>query len=207
MSGKDLFEGMSYVDECFVDEAENALLPKAYGAYWMKVASLAACFTLVLFAAMCFYHLYPFADRNMTEVAIGDIEADADAPEECAPGQAAPDTKGEGNVEHGKEQVVQDSLIDVPGGESATRAPEMMVRIQKMTDTGFVGTVQNNGGFTVFDDGTEITVTVDLETDPDFNPEDYLVGDLVYVMYTDWDINERTIVASIMGIVDEPICD
>ena len=28
MSGKDLFEGMSYVDERFVDEAENKAYPK-----------------------------------------------------------------------------------------------------------------------------------------------------------------------------------
>lgn len=83
----------------------------------------------------------------------------------------------------------------------------MMVRIQELTETGFIGTVHNNGGFMVFEDGTQITVTVDLETDPDFSPEKYKTGDLVYVMYTSWDEDELTIVASILGIVDEPICD
>ena len=89
----------------------------------------------------------------------------------------------------------------------ASRAPEMMVRIQELTETGFIGTVQNNGGFMVFEDGTQITVTVDPETDPDFTPEKYKTGDLVYVMYTSWDEDELTIVASILGIVDEPVCD
>ena len=83
----------------------------------------------------------------------------------------------------------------------------MMVRIQELTDTGFIGTVQNNGGFVVFEDGTQITVTVDLETDSNFTPENYKIGDLVYVMYTSWDEEELTIVASILGIVDEPIHD
>lgn len=83
----------------------------------------------------------------------------------------------------------------------------MMVRIQELTETGFIGTVLNNGGFMVFEDGTQITVTVDPETDPDFTPEKYKTGDLVYVLYTSWDEDELTIVASILGIVDEPVCD
>ena len=83
----------------------------------------------------------------------------------------------------------------------------MMVRILELTETGFIGTVQNNGGFMVFEDGAQITVTVDLETDSDFSPEKYKTGDLVYVMYTSWDEDKLTIVASILGIVDEPICD
>lgn len=41
MSGKDLFEGMSYVDERFVDEAENKILPKRVISPWIKVASMA----------------------------------------------------------------------------------------------------------------------------------------------------------------------
>ena len=46
-----------------------------------------------------------------------------------------------------------------------------------------------------------------METDPDFTPEDYKIGDLVCVMYTEWNEDDLTIVASILGIVDEPICD
>ena len=101
----------------------------------------------------------------------------------------------------------QESEIQVPAEEGAVRAPETMIRIIEVTESGFIGTVENNGGFTAFDDGTEITVTVDLETDPNFKPEDYQIGDLVHVMYTDWDVNDRTMVASILGIVDEPIRD
>ena len=111
------------------------------------------------------------------------------------------------SLEDEKDQISQESAIENPAEEGAPRAPETMIRILKLTETGFVGTVQNNGGFTVFEDGTEITVTVDLETDPNFKPEDYQIGDLVHVMYTDWDVNDRTMVASILGIVDKPIRD
>ena len=189
MSGKDLFEGMSYVDERFVDEAENKTLPKRIVSQWIKVASMAACLCLIIFSL---YNMQPYLRGEMESIS----------------GEGASDAIPEGVIE---DKVDQESQISTPAEgpaeEGAARAPETMIRIIEVTETGFIGTVQNNGGFTAFEDGTEITVTVDLETDPDFKPEDYQIGDLVHVMYTDWDVNERTMVASILGIVDEPICD
>ena len=184
MSGKDLFEGMSYVDERFVDEAENKTLPKRIVYPWIKVASMAACLCLIIFSLL---QLRP-----------------SPAPE--APGSVE-DAMPDGILEDEKESISQEPAIAAPEDAPATRAPETMIRILKLTETGFVGTVHDNGGFNVFEHGTEITVTVDLETDPNFNPEDYQIGDLVHVMYTDWDVNDRTMVASILGIVDEPIRD
>ena len=184
MSGKDLFEGMSYVDERFVDEAENMTLPKRIVSPWIKVASMAACLCLIIFSLL---QLRP-----------------SPAPE--APGSVE-DAMPDGILEDEKESISQEPAIAAPEDAPATRAPETMIRILKLTDTGFVGTVHDNGGFNVFEHGTEITVTVDLETDPNFKPEDYQIGDLVFVMYTDWDVNDRTMVASILGIVDEPIYD
>lgn len=188
MSGKDLFEAMSYVDERFVDEAENKTLPKRIVSPWIKVASMAACLCLIVFSL---YNLQPYL-RGATEGTAGEGAADA---------------MPEGILEDEKEQISQESAIGSPAEEGAPRAPETMIRIIEVTDTGFIGTVQNNGGFTVFEDGTEITVTIELETDPDFKSEDYQIGDLVHVMYTDWDVADRTMVASILGIVDEPIRD
>ena len=184
MSGKDLFEGMSCVDEHFVDEAENKTLPKRIVTPWIKVASMAACLCLIIFSLL---QLRP-----------------SPAPE--APGSVE-DAMPDGILEDEKESISQEPAIAAPEDAPATRAPETMIRILKLTETGFVGTVHDNGGFNVFEHGTEITVTVDLETDPNFKPEDYQIGDLVHVMYTDWDVNDRTMVASILGIVDEPIRD
>lgn len=187
MSGKELFEGMSYVDERFVDEAEHKTITKRVSARWVKVASMAACLCLVLFSM---YKLIPYWDWSVTEQAAGE----------------AAEARPEGAVESEMGMEEQES-VSAADEAPATRAPEMMIRIQAITETGFIGTVQNNGGFTVFEDGTEITVTVDLETDPEFKPEDYEISDLIHVMYTSWDEDELTIVASILGIVEEPIYD
>lgn len=187
MSGKELFEGMSYVDERFVDEAEHKTIAKHATSRWIKVASMAACLCLILFST---YKLIPYWDWNATEQAAGEAA------------EAIPE--GAIEQEMGMEEKESAEIADEA---PASRAPEMMVRIQELTETGFIGTVLNNGGFMVFEDGTQITVTVDPETDPDFTPEKYKTGDLVYVMYTSWDEDELTIVASILGIVDEPVCD
>ena len=186
MSGKELFEGMSYVDERFVDEAEHKTIAKHATSRWIKVASMAACLCLILFST---YKLIPYWDWNATEQAAGEAA------------EAIPE--GAIEQEMGMEEKESAEIADEA---PASRAPEMMVRIQELTETGFIGTVLNNGGFMVFEDGTQITVTVDPETDPDFTPEKYKTGDLVYVMYTSWDEDELTIVASILGIVDEPVC-
>ena len=186
MSGKELFEGMSYVDERYVDEAEQKTIVKQVIAPWIKIASMAACLCLVLFSM---YKLIPYWDWNVTEQAAGEAAA---RPESVV------------EPEMGMEEQESASIADEA---PASRAPEMMVRIQEVTETGFIGTVENMSGFMVFEDGTQITVTVDLETNPDFDPNAYKPDNLILVMYTSWDENEKTIVASIMGIVEEPIID
>ena len=73
MNGKDLFEAMSHVDERFVDEAENQMLPKTIP--WTKPASIAACLCLLVLAV---YGLRPFLNRSETEgVLIEDAQESA----------------------------------------------------------------------------------------------------------------------------------
>lgn len=55
MSGNDLFEGMSFIDERFVDEAWNNGLPRHIPGPWLRVASVAACLCLVLFSLWCIH--------------------------------------------------------------------------------------------------------------------------------------------------------
>ena len=69
MSGKELFEGMSYVDERFVDEAEHKTIAKHVTARWIKITSMAACLCLVLFSM---YKLIPYWDWSVTEQAAGE---------------------------------------------------------------------------------------------------------------------------------------
>ena len=190
MSGKKLFQAMSYVDERFVEEAENLPFPKRGVFPLVKVGSIAACLCLILFGVL---QMYPYLVRNAPE----SVQPGANPPV-IEPGMAKP---GDIPITNEPEEV---GPKDIP---PAASAPTMMVRIHEVTKTGFVGIVQNYGGFTVFEDGTEITVIIDMETDPDFIAEDYQTGDLIHVMYTAWDENGKTILASVLGVVNEPICD
>lgn len=50
MSGKDLFEAMSFIDERFIDEAERR---RHIHAPWPRIAALAACLCLVMLSLWC----------------------------------------------------------------------------------------------------------------------------------------------------------
>ena len=47
MNGKDLFEGMSHIDERYIEEAETSAFPRLH---WTQAAALAACLCLILFS-------------------------------------------------------------------------------------------------------------------------------------------------------------
>ena len=68
MNGKDLFEGMSFVDERFVEEAESMRIPKRTVAPWIKITSMAACLCLVLFGL---HSLMPDQSQEDSELNLG----------------------------------------------------------------------------------------------------------------------------------------
>ena len=47
MNGKDLFEGISHIDERYIEEAETKAFPRKY---WTNAAALAACLCIILFS-------------------------------------------------------------------------------------------------------------------------------------------------------------
>lgn len=53
MNGKDLFVGLSYIDERYIHEAETCELPKRQDFPWMRIASMAACLCLVILSLWC----------------------------------------------------------------------------------------------------------------------------------------------------------
>ena len=82
MNGKDLFEGMSYVDERFIDEAETRSYPRTH---WLKAAALAACLCLILFS------MYSLRDPIASEGNIAQDEETAPAGVESISGQGVPE--------------------------------------------------------------------------------------------------------------------
>ena len=195
MSGKDLFEAMSYVDERFVDEAENKTLPKRIVSPWIKVASMAACLCLIIFSL---YNLQPYLNRVGIEGAAGQ-EA-----EEAMPG---------GSLENEPEQKPQESVIISPEDGPAGEVPSVILYVNEMTDIGFTGTVAELVDTDIFEIGMELNVVVADGTrheTADGNPSmsadsktDYS-GSYVLVQFIEYDRETGTIIVNIIQEADAP---
>lgn len=83
MTGTELLRGLSFVDERFIDEAENAKL--SGGIPWMKILSVAACLCILIAGAfaMDFEMDKPAADAPAADMPAADEPAAA-APKEDA---------------------------------------------------------------------------------------------------------------------------
>jgi hypothetical protein len=83
MTGTELLRGLSFVDERFIDEAENAKL--SGGIPWMKILSVAACLCILLAGSwvMGWYNHESIADAPAADMPAADMPAAA-APKEDA---------------------------------------------------------------------------------------------------------------------------
>ena len=190
MSGKDLFEGMNYVDERFVDEAETKTLPKRIVSPWIKVASMAACLCLIIFSL---HNLLPY------------LRSESGAkPGEAAPGAAIQDQSNQASPE---------SEIITPAEDSVGEVPSVILYVEDMTDLGFIGTVAQLVDTDIFEVGMELNVVVTDGTrheTADGNPSmsadsktDYS-GSYVMVQFIEYDRETGTIVVNIIQEVDQP---
>lgn len=190
MSGKDLFDGMSYVDDRFVDEAETRMIPKRAISPWIKVASMAACLCLILFSI---YNLNQFLNLNSMESLTGESAAD----------QAWPGQGPEEGLESEMEQDSMESAIanteDAPAGE----VPSVILYVDEMTELGFTGTVAQLVDTNIFDIGMELNVIIEEDTrykTADGNPavsedsKSSLVGAYVMVQFIEYNEETQTIV-------------
>ena len=57
MTGKDLFEAMSFIDERFIDEAERGYPTRTMVLPWIRVTSIAACLCLIMLSLWCIHPL------------------------------------------------------------------------------------------------------------------------------------------------------
>ena len=195
MNGKDLFEGMSFVDERFVEEAESKRIPRRTLAPWIKITSMAACLCLVLFGL---HSLMPDQSREDSELNLGMASG-----AEAAPGEGdAPEMS----------QYGQGSIIE-GAGKPAGEVPAVILRVDRMTDTGFTGTVAELVDTDIFEIGMELNVVfadgIRHET-ADGTPlitSDSTTGDSVsYVMvqFIEYNENTGTIVVNLIEKTDSP---
>ena len=194
MSGKDLFEGMSYVDERFVDEAENKTIPKRIVSPWIQVASMAACLCLILFSL---YNLQPYLNRGATEGA----------------GQEAADAVPEGGIENEMEQDSQESEIQIPAEGAVGEIPSVILRVDKMTELGFIGTVAELVDTDIFEIGMELNVvvadgtrheTADGKSATSADSKTDYSSSYVMVQFIEYDRDTGTIVVNIIQEVEPP---
>ena len=193
MSGKELFEGMSYVDERFVDEAENKKLPKRIISPWIKVASMAACLCLIIFSL---YNLQPYL-RGETEGA----------------GQEAADAMPEGVVEDKIGLESQESEEGIPAEGAVGEVPSVILYVEDMTELGFIGTIAQLVDTDIFEIGMELNVVVAdgaRHETADGNPSvsadsktDYS-GSYVLVQFVEYDRETGTIIADMIQQADAP---
>jgi len=194
MSGKNLFEGMSYVDERFVDEAENKTLPKRVISPWIKVASMAACLCLIIFSL---YNLQPYLRGEMEGIS----------------GEGAADAMPEGSVEDILDLESQESEIQSPAEGALEEVPSVILRVDEMTELGFIGTVAELVDTDIFEIGMELNVVIADGTrheTADGNPSisadsktDYS-NSYVMVQFIEYDKENGTIIVNIIQEVAPP---
>lgn len=195
MTGKELFEGMSYVDERFVDEAENKTIPKRIVSPWPKVASMAACLCLIVFSV---YNLNRYINRGETEGA-------AD--------QAWPGEGMESGVESEMQQESQESSIIVPEDSLAGEVPSVILRVDDMTNIGFTGTVAELVDTDIFEIGMELNVVIaegirheTAEGSPSVSADSKtdMTGRYVMVQFIHYNKDTGTILVNIIQEVEPP---
>lgn len=195
MSARELLEGMSYVDERFVDEAENQTIRQGSATTWRKLLPVAACLCILLIGVIKIWDLLPFSSSNSTETA--------------------------GDQAMGQESAVSgsDGSAEIPDQE-AEETPSVILRIDSLGAVGFTGTVEALVDTDIFEIGTTLNVVVaedaksDNSVDTGSASQDgadskqiYQVGNLVQVQFISYDEQTNTIVIDMIDLIDEPIID
>lgn len=127
MSGRELLEGMSYVDERFVDEAETQTIKKENRRLWLKLLPAAACLCMLLVGTISFWDMLPFSSHSSSESAAGDQEI----PMEQSVGSAKPEQAPAGGDP--QSWLYQTQYIRTDGGAEDAKPP-LFVVIRSGTD-------------------------------------------------------------------------
>lgn len=124
MNGQDLLEAMSFLNEELVAASDTAprIIP------WKRILTLAACLCIVLLGAFSLTRISPWQQTK-------EASADSFSLTEAAPQMDAgqPETAAAG----ASNEVLNDAC--------STEAPSILVRLEELTETGFRGTVLEDG--------------------------------------------------------------
>ncbi len=185
MNGKDLFRGMSFLEQRLVEEAEKESIPKRRASPWLKAGSLAACVCLI---ALSLYHLKPFMSPGFTEGLPGETNIEMALPE--------------GSFKPGNQE-----------GMAVGEVPSVILLVEEMTDSGFTGTVAQLTDTDVLKIGTKLNVIAVDRTG--YRSADghnalwkdcwtNLAGTYVTVQFIEYDRMNNTIVINMIQETEQP---
>lgn len=198
MNGKDLFSGMSFVEERLVNEAETER-PASGRFAWKRWAAIAACLCLIV---LSLYTGILRPEQEMTEGIAGQDAADS---------MPMPMPEGGDIAEMQQESMESETSPDE--GCPLQEVPSVMLLVEEMTDTGFTGTVAGFVDTDIFEIGTALNVvmaedvrheTPDGQFDVTAEAGIDYSGLCVEVQFTEYDEETATIVVNSIREVTSP---
>lgn len=144
MNGKELFESMSNIDDHFIEEAENETISKTIAFPWMKIGAMAACFGLIVCS-------YLFWQPHQ----IGQISSDSETQDPVIESVPAMETNWKSD---------QADLVTAPDQQPVAEVPSVILRVDQMTENGFIGTVTELVDTDFLEIGMELNVVYASDT-------------------------------------------
>ena len=194
MTGLELLEGLSFVDERFIAEADTAVLGRKVP--WMKVLSVAACLCILIIGA--------FALENMgvKEEAAAPAAAAPESVTESAMEEAAP--KEETSMEQPESPAAMEK--ENSAGE-LEHVPYAVLQIEKVLDDGSFEAIVK--AMEPMEMDTPVTLVIDPDMVPDGEPAEdtYLetIPEDMVVQITDgaYDAGSNTLYAEGVFLTEE----
>lgn len=156
MTGTQLFEALSFVDEKYIQEAETSNLHR--NTPWMKVLSVAACLCILITGVYAY-------SRMQSKGAMEGIKEEAAAAPEAVMEEAAPAEAPAATAAAPKQESITEAPAEEAGGAAAgelQHIPYAQLRILGQTDTGFAATVEEvSDEPTPLEPGMELTIVFD----------------------------------------------
>lgn len=161
MTGLELLEGLSFVDERYITEADTAKLGR--NTPWMKALSVAACLCILITGVYAYSRMQnKGAMESITEMAA----APESALEEAAPAEEPAAPAAAPKQESFAEAPAAEEGISAAAGE-LQHIPYAQLRILSQTDEGFAAVVEEvSDEPTSLEAGMEVTIVFDASMVP-----------------------------------------
>lgn len=171
MTGMELLDGLSFVEDKWIQEAETATLGR--NTPWMKVLSVAACLCILVLGIVAYGSGY--ITRPMESITDKSAAAEAPAEEPAAPAEPAAEENADGAPL--LDEVPRGDAFGAGAEEAKTtgelhQIPFARLRILYGTEEGFEAIVEEAEADTnLFEAGMQLTLVIDPSKVPENHRE------------------------------------